>query len=45
MGLISAESRLTARNAKTANKFVGEFFETLKSDKDFQKDIIEKCRK
>ncbi len=45
MGLISSESRLTARNAKTANKFVGEFFETLKSDKDFQKDIIGKCRK
>jgi hypothetical protein len=45
MGLINSESRLTSRNAKTANKFVGEFFETLKSDKDFQKDIIGKCRK
>lgn len=45
MGLISSESRLTARNAKVANKFVGEFFETLKSDKDFQQDIIGKCRK
>lgn len=45
MGLISSESRLTERNAKTATKFVGEFFETLKDEKDYQKDIIGKCRK
>lgn len=45
MGLINAETRLNPRSVKTANKFVGEFFETLKSDKDFQQDIIGKCRK
>lgn len=45
MGLISSESRLTERNAKTASKFVGEFFETLKDEKDYQKNIIGKCRK
>ncbi len=45
MGLISGEARLTDRNAKTATRFIGEFFETLKSDKDYQKKIIEKCRK
>jgi hypothetical protein len=45
MGLISSESRLTERTAKTANKFIGEFFETIKSDADFQKHIIGKCRK
>jgi hypothetical protein len=45
MGLISSESRLTERNAKTANKFIGDFFETIKSDKDYQKHIIGKCRK
>jgi len=45
MGLISSEARLTERNAKSSNKFIGEFFETIKSDKDFQKDIIGKCRK
>ncbi len=45
MGLINSESRLSSRTQKTANKFIGEFFETIKSDKDFQKDIIGKCRK
>jgi hypothetical protein len=45
MGLISGETRLHPRTAKTATKFVGEFFETIKNDKDYQKKIIGKCRK
>ena len=45
MGLISSESRLTERTAKTANKFIGQFFETLKDEKAYQKNIIGKCRK
>ncbi len=45
MGLISSETRLTERSAKTATKFLGEFFETIKSEKDYQKNVIGKCRK
>ncbi|MNC97697.1 hypothetical protein D3C83_154380 [compost metagenome] len=45
MGLINSETRLEPRSAKTANRFIGEFFETIKSDADFQKKIIGKCRK
>jgi hypothetical protein len=45
MGLISSETRLAERTAKTANKFIGEFFETLKDEKAYQKNIIGKCRK
>lgn len=45
MGLINAETRLSSRSVKNANKFIGKFFETIKSDKDFQEEIIAKCRK
>ena len=45
MGLISSETRLAERTTKTANRFIGEFFETLKNEEDYQKKIIGKCRK
>ncbi len=45
MGLINAETRLSSRSTKNANKFIGKFFETIRSDKDFQEEIIGKCRK
>ncbi len=45
MGLINSETRLAPRTAKTANKFIGDFFATIKSEKDYQKNIIAKCRK
>jgi len=45
MGLISSETRLNDRSSKTATKFIGEFFDTIKSDAQFQKNIIGKCRK
>lgn len=45
MGLVNNETRLTARTSKTANKFLGAFFETIKDDAEYQKKIIGKCRK
>lgn len=45
MGLVSSETRLTSRSSSTAERFLGKFFETIKDDKDFQKEIIGKCRK
>jgi hypothetical protein len=42
--LINDEARLSSGSQKKANKFLGKFYEIIKSDKDFNKKIIEKCR-
>jgi len=43
--LLNNETRLNEKSNKKATKFLGQFFKTLKSDKDFNKNIIGKCRK
>ncbi len=45
LALVRNESLLTTSTSKRALKFLNEFFETLKNDRDFQKKIIAKCRK
>jgi hypothetical protein len=43
--LVRAESRLSPRNLKIMSRFLNEFFDTLKSDRAFNKEIIRRCRK
>ena len=43
--LVDNESRLSSRNGKIATRFLQAFFDTLKDDRAFQKEIIGKCRK
>ena len=43
-GLVEAESRLEKRNKGKALDFLEDFFEIIKDDKKFNKDVIEKCR-
>jgi len=43
--LVENEERLTNSSKKKALKFLGQFFEILKSDKEYQDDIIEQCRR
>jgi len=43
--LIDNETRLTSGNSKRAKKFIGKFYKIIKSDKDFEKKILKKCRK
>lgn len=43
--LIDNETRLKSGNSKRAKKFIGKFYDTIKSDKDFEKKILKKCRK
>jgi len=43
-GLVENEELLTGSSRKKALKFLGEFFEILKDEKEFQDEIIEQCR-
>jgi hypothetical protein len=43
--LIDGEDLLTASTKKKTKKFMAKFYTTIKSDKDFEKKIIKKCRK
>ena len=43
--LIDNETRLKSGTSKRAKKFIGKFYDTIKSDKDFEKKILKKCRK
>jgi hypothetical protein len=45
LALVRNESLLTSSTSKRALKYLNEFFETLKDERDFQKAIIGKCRK
>jgi len=45
MAVIRDEPLLNSTTSKKALKFLEKFFDTLKNDQDFQKMIIEKCRK
>ena len=43
--LIDNETRLKSGTSKRTKKFIGKFYDTIKSDKDFEKKILKKCRK
>jgi hypothetical protein len=43
--LINNEDRLYGKTKKKSTKYIGEFFEIIKDPKDFDKNIIKKCRK
>lgn len=43
--LINNENRLTSSTQKKATKYIGRFFDTIKDQKDFDKQIIARCRK
>jgi hypothetical protein len=43
--LVNNEPLLTSSTKKKTLRFLGRFFEILKNNKDYQKKIIEKCRK
>jgi hypothetical protein len=45
LAVVRDEPLLNSSTRKKALKFLGKFFDTLKDDKDFQKNIIAKCRK
>ena len=45
LALVRNEPLLTSSTSKKALKFLDAFFDTLKDDRDFQKNIIGKCRK
>jgi hypothetical protein len=45
MAVVRDEPLLNSNTSKKALKFLEKFFDTLKDDQDFQKKIIEKCRK
>ena len=43
-GLVKEESRLEPGKQNKALRFLGRFFDTLKDDKAFKKEIVDKCR-
>lgn len=43
--LVKNENRLGARHAKVALRYLGEFFDTLRNENKFNKNIIQKCRR
>jgi hypothetical protein len=43
--LIKNEALLTSASQKKALKFIGKFFDILRDSKDYQSNIIGKCRK
>ena len=45
LGLVTGESRLNSRSIKVATRYLEEFFDILKSDSQFNKNIIQRCRK
>ena len=45
MALLNSEPRLNEKEAKQASRYLDDFFDVLKSEKYWQKKIIENCRK
>jgi len=45
LGLVTGESRLNSRITKLALRYLEDFFDILKSDSEFNKNIIQKCRR
>ncbi len=45
LALISDETRLHSNTKKKATKYIGRFYKTIKDPDDFEKLVIEKCRK
>jgi hypothetical protein len=43
--LLENEERLYTTTRKKSLKYIGKFFDTLRDPKDFNKDVIQKCRK
>lgn len=43
--VLENEERLYTNTRKKSLKYIGNFFETIKDPKDFNKDVIQKCRK
>jgi len=43
--LIENEDRLNSNTRKKSSKYIGKFFDVIKDPKDFQKQVIGKCRK
>jgi len=44
-GLVKGESRLSSRSEKKALDYLGEFFDILRNDYKFDRNIIQRCRK
>jgi len=44
-GLVTAESRLNSRIEKLALNYLEDFFDILKNDKEFDEEVIQKCRR
>ncbi len=45
IALVKNESRLNSRSVKVALRYLGDFFEILRSDKLFERNITQKCRR
>jgi hypothetical protein len=45
LALVNNETRLNDKSRQKTIKFLGQFFKIMKSDKDFERQIIGKCRK
>ena len=45
LALISDENRLNSNTKKKSTKYIGRFYKTIKDPDDFEKLVIEKCRK
>jgi hypothetical protein len=45
LALISDENRLNSKTKKKATKYIGRFYKTIKDPGDFERLVIEKCRK
>lgn len=43
--LVQSEEQLSGRNVKVASRYLEEFFDTMKNDRAFEKEIIRACRK
>jgi hypothetical protein len=43
--VVENEDKLTASSTKKIRKYLAQFFKTMKSDKDWERKIIKKCRK
>lgn len=43
--VLKSESRLNARNVKVALRYLGEFFDILRDENKFNKNIIQRCRR
>ena len=45
IAVLDEEPQLASRNRDKAERYLKKFFEILRNDKDFNKKVIEKCRK